>query len=141
MGIQAGIIGIVVLLVLSIGGGMVWTYNSAIKRAKDAEAALIVAEKDNARLEAKIETQQVLHEAQIERVKAGMERQQENTVIAEARKARATVDKITATSARDAEKYTAFVRDVLPKNLNLLSCLSDLRSIHAPADPCIGSIH
>jgi len=141
LGIQAYIIGAVILLLVTVGAGAVLTYNHAIARAQKAEAALVESEKENAKLTGQLATINELNAAKIANVKAGMLLQQQETMAADAKKARMSEEKIAATSARDAEKYTKFVHNVLPQNLDLLKCMSDLRTILDEKDPCIGTIH
>jgi len=127
------------IAVVVIAAGGVLSYNHAIAAKEKAEAALAVEMTARIKAEAELEAEKMITEAKAEAAGIARDSQIKNAVDKERRTNKASSKKISETSMRDAEKYTAFVKKIDGKNVKLFSCKSDLRNA-GNDKACIGHI-
>jgi cell division protein FtsI/penicillin-binding protein 2 len=131
--------GALALFIIVFAGAAVFTYKHAIVRAEKAEQAAREEMALRVQKEAEIAIINTLNDAKIEALKIVAEAQTENKVDAARRKEKASANQVSETSLRDAKKYEGFVRRVMPKNLDLLECRSNMGSRNEK--DCLGRIH
>lgn len=90
-------------------------------------------------LQAERDAQKILDEARTIRETVARNQLMDDIQRTERQKARANENKVAETSARDAEKYTRVAHKMLERNIELLTCRSDLRNIH-DKNPCPGTV-
>lgn len=129
----------ILIAVIVIAGGALLTYNHAIAAKERAEAALALEMTARIKAEGELEAEKIISEAKAKAGSIARESQIENAIDADKRSNKASARKISETSMRDAEKYTAFVKKVDQKNVDLFACKSDLRNA-GNDKACIGHI-
>lgn len=131
---QLILIGVLLLAATTAGWTMINTYNKAIKNEQLALQEANRLKGENTVLENRIAQKELLFEAEKERLAAQREREVENARRAEQAVARANADKILETLNRDPEKYIQFINKVLPKNIEVIRCRSDLSTVNPDED-------
>ena len=145
---QSGYVQLILILVLLSGAvtgawAMISRYNTAIKNEQLALQEANRLKGENIVLQTQLEQKDILFEAEKERMNVQREREIENAKRAEQAVARANADKILETLNRDPQKYVEFVNKVLPHNIDVIRCRSDLSTVdhHADKDTYCGRIH
>jgi hypothetical protein len=127
--------GAIGLIILSVGGYV--TYQG--HRIEQLKVENFSLERDKVKLETEKEQDKILDEARALRQEAATNLMVDNALAAEKEKQDITAEQLQRTSERKNKLVEKAAHKAIKNNVNVLSCLSDLRSIYDEA-ACPGSV-
>ena len=127
------------LVIVSLVGGVVYTYQHAIAEAERYKGLYETEHLARIEAESALQLAKELQAQKVITLRLEMDEQYQNDRDADRRSNEASESVIAKTMETKADKYTDFTERVMEKNFELIECKSDYRKMRQD-DACIGHV-